>query len=306
MRTGVVYHKQLGDLVLLQPALARLAAESGEKVALFTRPEFRPLEPLFGQARFVEEKTPLLDRLECLDDGSRTLKRSCFIRSRRRRLLVPVPERRRWWHRFLFDEIRVLSPVGRYRAGYYLEAVGGVPSHACPRLLPPPAAWKPARAPRETYTLLHLTSGWKRKSWPSASWIALASQLLDSGHSTLVLSAGSKEHELETTREVRDAFQGNSRVLCLAGGTSLAEYLWLLHHAQLVVTVDGSASHLAAAWQRPCVTLFGPTDPVEWHSPRPNQIALHGDRPCIADRFAGDVTPARAAEAAGSALKASR
>jgi ADP-heptose:LPS heptosyltransferase len=306
MRAGAVYHKQLGDLVLLQPALARLAEESGGEAALFTRPEFKPLEPLFERVRFVEGKAPLLDRLECLDDGSRTLKRACFIRSRRRRLLVPVPQRRRWWHRFFFEEVRVLSPVGRYRAGYYLEAVGGAPSQASPCLLPPPAAWKPARAPEETYALLHLTSGWRRKSWPAASWIDLATRLLDSGHSTLVLSAGNKDHELETTREVREAFQGNPRVLCLAGGTSLAEYLWLLHHARLVVTVDGSASHLAAAWRRPCVTLFGPTDPAEWHSPRPDQIALHGGGPRIADRFAGDVTPAQAAEAAGSVLEAFR
>jgi hypothetical protein len=304
MRTGVVYHKQLGDLVLLQPALAHLVRESGENVALFTRPEFQMLEPLFPGVRF-HSKNPAerLDHLECLDDGSRSLKRAVRIRANRRGLLVPVPERRRWWHGFLFDRIQIVSPVGRYRAFYYLDAVGGKNPTCLPRLLPPPENWKPTPAPEAPYLLLHLTSGWRRKSWPSALWIDLIGALLASGHGLLALSAGTKEHELETTREVRGEFRDDPRVLCLAGQTSLAEYLWLLHHARAVVTVDGSASHFAAAWQRPCVTLFGPTDPREWHYGQATQKALSSPNPFSTERHAGEIPSLQVAEALESVLR---
>jgi heptosyltransferase-1 len=47
----------------------------------------------------------------------------------------------------------------------------------------------------------------------------------------------------------------------LAGRTSLAELAGVLRRAQLAVTTDTGAMHLAAALGTPVVALFGPTAP---------------------------------------------
>ena len=45
----VIFRKQLGDVLLLEPALAKLAASTGGSVMLATRPGFEPLLELMEQ-----------------------------------------------------------------------------------------------------------------------------------------------------------------------------------------------------------------------------------------------------------------
>jgi heptosyltransferase-1 len=52
----------------------------------------------------------------------------------------------------------------------------------------------------------------------------------------------------------------------VAAGTTLRQYISILRHADLVVTVDSSPMHLAAALDIPYVVLFGPT-PVDERAP---------------------------------------
>ena len=55
----------------------------------------------------------------------------------------------------------------------------------------------------------------------------------------------------------------------LCGKTPLAAYLAVVNKASLVLCIDGSANHLAAAFQRPSVSLFGSSNPLHWHFPSP-------------------------------------
>ena len=45
----------------------------------------------------------------------------------------------------------------------------------------------------------------------------------------------------------------------------MENYLSIIWNAKAVLTPDGSASHIAAAFKRKCVTLFGHTDATHWH-----------------------------------------
>ena len=47
----VIFRKQLGDVLLLEPALAKLAAGTGGRVAFLTRPSFSPLLSLMEQVQ---------------------------------------------------------------------------------------------------------------------------------------------------------------------------------------------------------------------------------------------------------------
>jgi ADP-heptose:LPS heptosyltransferase len=54
----------------------------------------------------------------------------------------------------------------------------------------------------------------------------------------------------------------------LAGRTSLAALTALTASARLVVSGDTGLAHLATAYERPSVVLFGPVPPAEWGPPQ--------------------------------------
>ena len=71
----------------------------------------------------------------------------------------------------------------------------------------------------------------------------------------------------------------------LAGRTSLAKLAALAASARLVISGDTGLAHLATAYARPSVILFGPVPPAEWGPPRhPRHQVLWG----AADGYRGD------------------
>jgi ADP-heptose:LPS heptosyltransferase len=52
---------------------------------------------------------------------------------------------------------------------------------------------------------------------------------------------------------------------CIAGNTNLRNFFWVIWNAKAVLTIDGSASHIAAAFKRGCLTLFGHTSAACLH-----------------------------------------
>ena len=53
-----------------------------------------------------------------------------------------------------------------------------------------------------------------------------------------------------------------TRVMNLAGKTSMEEFMGILSTVDLLVTNDSGPMHLAAALDRPLVAIFGSTDPI--------------------------------------------
>lgn len=69
-----IYHKQIGDLVLLESALRRLARATDSAVDLITRSGFQPLVSLMNGVSF--RRKPALRRYDvlwCFDDVTRSL-----------------------------------------------------------------------------------------------------------------------------------------------------------------------------------------------------------------------------------------
>jgi ADP-heptose:LPS heptosyltransferase len=65
----------------------------------------------------------------------------------------------------------------------------------------------------------------------------------------------------------------------LAGRTTSLELATVVAAARLVVCGDTGVAHLATAYRRPSVVLFGPVSPALWGPPpRPQHVVLwHGD-----------------------------
>lgn len=269
----VVFHKQLGDLVLLEPSLRKLALATGGSARLLTRSGHRDLLSLFEHVSYhagVAWRPARL--LVAYDSLSKTTLRSTITPAVKKICVLPERESRRAVSRVIFRKTFGSQLGEEYLAHYFWKHTpckGDV--FEPPRLRKPPSEWRPACAPEKPYVLLNPTSGWKRKSWTPAGWAAVNAALADEGFPRVV-TGGSQHWQLEQVSAFAALAGGASPIL--AGSTSLREFLWLCANARLVITVDGAASHLASAFGVACLTLFGPTSVANWHLPGPRSRAL--------------------------------
>ena len=94
------------------------------------------------------------------------------------------------------------------------------------------------------------------KRWPAAHFAALAKKLAEHG-CTIWLFGSPKDHAVAA--EISQLAPGLCRNLC--GATSLTQAVDLLALAELVVCNDSGLMHVAAALDRPLVTLYGSSSP---------------------------------------------
>jgi ADP-heptose:LPS heptosyltransferase len=100
------------------------------------------------------------------------------------------------------------------------------------------------------------------KNWTAEKWAETINRLIDYWIGPI-----------DDVREPRMA-KKHCEMICLqlkrsiesvSGKTSMKNYLSIIWQAKAVLTPDGSASHIAAAFKRRCITLFGHTDATHWH-----------------------------------------
>lgn len=270
-----VFHKQLGDLLLLEPALNRLQAHHGDPVRVMTRAGHLPLLSLMPCAR--PQTGPALvwrSNLYCFDPLNKSAARSFFAPARVKRCILPEQREIQWFHRWLFGEIIVPELGDRYVAEYFWENTPVPTSHPFrpPQLLAPPPEWKPPGIGDGPFLLLNPTSGWRQKTWLPDRWAEVIRALAAEGAPRVILTSASTDWQVEHCRAIAEA--ASPHVQSLSSGTTLEQFLWLCANASMVLTVDGAASHLAAAFGVRSLTLFGPTNIRNWHHPTSRNIAL--------------------------------
>jgi len=148
------------------------------------------------------------------------------------------------------------------------------------------------------------------KCWPPEYFAALADRLINDLGATILLSGAPRE------RRIIDAVFRSMRhapVDLLSKGSSLASLKEIVRRCDLMVTNDTGPRHIAAAFDVPVVTLFGPTHP-EWteiYFPRERKLAVKvfcgpcQKKICPLDhRCMTRLTPAMAYEAAIGLLPA--
>lgn len=178
----------------------------------------------------------------------------------------------------------------------------GIPADPDDLLLAP----HPDSAP--AFTLLHPGASAPARRWPATEFAAVARRLAAEGHDIRVTGSPA-----ERDLAVRVAgLAGLPPEHVLVGQTTLAELTALVASARLVISGDTGMSHLASAYARPSVTLFGPVPPAEWGPPRhPRHRVLwagapgyrgdpHGKRP---DPALCAITTDAVCLAAGTALQ---
>lgn len=137
-------------------------------------------------------------------------------------------------------------------------------------------------------TVVHPGAAWGSKRWPADRFAAVVRALREQGH-RVVLTGTADEKPITADVAARAGLPPEAD---LAGATTLAQLLDLVAGARLVISNDTGTAHLASAFARPSVTLFGPASPRLWGPPdHPRHVAIwhgHAEQHVLTD----DVDPA--------------
>lgn len=137
--------------------------------------------------------------------------------------------------------------------------------------------------------LVHPGAAYGSKRWPAERFAEVARGLAERGHRVLI-TGGAAEREL-AEQVVRLA--GLPGTAVLAGDTDLVRLAALVAHADLLVSGDTGAAHLAFAYGTPSITLFGPVSAQRWGPPAQGpHMALSRDEVRRGDAFADTPDPA--------------
>lgn len=124
-------------------------------------------------------------------------------------------------------------------------------------------------------------SVWGTKRWTQEGFTEVARRLLADGVGLIVLLGTAEEAPI--TRQMAAALN-DSRVLDIAGKTSLDELRAVYPRLSLVLTNDSSPVHYASAFNVPTVAVFGATVPSMGFGPLADRAATPGVvlacRPC--------------------------
>ena len=142
-RCLVIFHKQLGDLVLLEPVLKCLAFANGHTVDLITRSGFQPLGSLMPHVNFRSKpNAKIYDTLWCFDDRRKSAFYSLLSRAREKHLLINPGASLQWYHSGIFRTMLTPDPGRSHISEYYWRhTVGGVRTFRPPELRSPPKEW---------------------------------------------------------------------------------------------------------------------------------------------------------------------
>jgi ADP-heptose:LPS heptosyltransferase len=123
--------------------------------------------------------------------------------------------------------------------------------------------------------VVHPGAAFPGRRWPPERFAAVARHLAATGHDVRITGGPA---EVDLARAVATG-AGLDAGAVLAGRTSPLELAAVVAAARVVVSGDTGVAHLATAYRRPSVVLFGPVSPALWGPPpRPQHVVLwHGD-----------------------------
>ncbi len=118
---------------------------------------------------------------------------------------------------------------------------------------------------------------WDTKRWSEERFAAVADKLRDEQGLRPLLLAGKDEIDVCD----RIAALGDQPPLNLAGRTSLRTLIAVLERADVVLCHDSAPMHLAAALNRPMVSIIGPTNPARTGPYGGSGRVVKADWPCM-------------------------
>jgi heptosyltransferase I len=127
------------------------------------------------------------------------------------------------------------------------------------------------------FAVLFVGTRWQSKQWFPSQMSECADQLqVDYGLGVVLL--GSKDDQ-PLAREV--VALSRSKIIDLAGRTTLREAIGVIQHARIAVGPDTGLMHIAAALRTPVISLWGATSPRRTGPYGYTELVLQGKAPCV-------------------------
>ena len=137
-------------------------------------------------------------------------------------------------------------------------------------------------------SVVHVGAFYGSRRWPVERFAAVARIMRASGHRVVFTGSAA---ERDRALAVAEAAGFHERAV-LAGRLDLAEFAAVIEDARVVVSADTGAAHLASAYGRPSVVLFGPAAPENWGPPPGPHLVLTDASLRRGDTFSNEADPA--------------
>ncbi|TAN38692.1 MAG: glycosyltransferase family 9 protein [Nitrospirae bacterium] len=139
--------------------------------------------------------------------------------------------------------------------------------------------------------ILHIgtSRNFRERRWPPQRYAELA-ELLAERHGFRIILTGLPE-EAHLTRKTRQCMKSAGMVHDLGGRLTFADYFALIALADIVISADTSAIHMASAVNTPVIGLYGPNTPRLYGPWGENGLSLYAGfscSPCITNYNAKD------------------
>jgi ADP-heptose:LPS heptosyltransferase len=142
------------------------------------------------------------------------------------------------------------------------------------------------------FVVIAPSASFEPKRWPVDHFVQLTEKILQKTSFDVVVLAGPEDSFCKAFDKIE-----NSRLQNLQGKTSLKESMEYLASSKICVGNDSGMNHIAEAYGVPCLTLFGPTDPLFGFAPHGAKsrfiskelsckpCSTTGKKPCHRDRL---------------------
>jgi ADP-heptose:LPS heptosyltransferase len=114
------------------------------------------------------------------------------------------------------------------------------------------------------YIVIHPGSARQEKYWLPDRWAQAIAYTQRQLLLPCVVTGGPASAELRHIAEILGHLSGRSKVINLAGRIDFLLSAAIIRRSACFVGVDTAAAHVAAAFERPELVLFGPTNPFHW------------------------------------------
>ena len=257
----------LGDLLVAVPALRGIRrARPDARVVLATSAWLEPVVELIGA---VDVLLPTVE-LAPLEIAPGRVEAAVDLHGhgpRSRAVCEAVrPQRLVGWRAPGWDGPEHPEDVHERERWAGLVTAHGMPADPLDLALRPPDL----PSPRPGAAVVHVGAAFGSREWPVERFGAVAAELHRRG-ADVVLTGGVRD--VERGFHVA-ALAGLPDDAVLAGRLPLLDFAAVVAGGRLVVTADTGAGHLASAYARPSVVLFGPAPPEHWGPPPGPHVAL--------------------------------
>jgi ADP-heptose:LPS heptosyltransferase len=124
------------------------------------------------------------------------------------------------------------------------------------------------------YVVFHPGSARPEKYWLADRWATVIQRAQSRLRLPCLITGGGDPAELRHIGEILARSRDSSKIINLAGKIDFLLSAAIIREGILFAGVDTAAAHVASAFRRPELVLFGPTNPFHWHPRHPAAVVV--------------------------------